>query len=231
LQPASLPVTPEELSIEQALATQALFTTMRKAIRTFPEKLLQTSIAGFPSFEPIIASGATLAAAPERGQTLMMLLNALQPGGITTLALDQHDLAAALGAAAEFTPLLTVQAMDASNFANLCTVISPVGTAPIGTTILRLRIKYAEGNENTIDVKNGALEVIQIPFGQVVNIHLHPLHRFDVGMGGSGRGGSVKIMGGMMGLVVDARGRPLRLPEEPDRRRELIQKWHWMVRS
>jgi hypothetical protein len=231
LHPASLPVTPEELSIEQALATQALYLAIRKAMRTFPEKILQNSIAGFPSFEPIIASGSTLASAPQRGQSLLMLLNALQPGGITTLAIDQNNLATALGAAADQVPLLTIQAMDAGNFVNLCTVISPVGNAPSGTPILRLRIKYNEGNENTIDIKNGALEIVSIPFGQVVNIHLQPFHRFDVGMGGGGRGGSVKIMGGLMGLVVDARGRPLNLPEEPDRRRELIQKWRWIVQS
>jgi uncharacterized protein (TIGR01319 family) len=231
LQPASLPVTPEELAIEHALATQALYVSIRKAIKTFPEKLLQTIIAGFPTFEPIIATGSTLGMAPQRGQTLMMLLNALQPGGITTFAIDQNNLAAALGAAAEFAPLLTVQAMDASNFSNLCTVISPVGKAPLGTPILRLRIRYSEGNENTIDIKNGTLEVVSIPFGQVVNVQLQPLHRFDVGMGGAGRGGSVKIMGGTLGLVIDSRGRPLRLPEEPERRREQIQKWHWTVRS
>jgi uncharacterized protein (TIGR01319 family) len=231
LHPASLPVTPEELAIEQALATQALYNAVRKSIRDFPEKLMRTSVAGFPTFEPIIATGSTLASAPERGQTLLMLLNALQPGGVTTLAMDRNNLAAAIGAAAEFTPLLTVQAMDASNFTNLCTVISPVGRAPIGNTILKLRIKYNEGNENTVDIKNGALEVISIPFGQVVNIQLQPLHRFDVGMGGPGRGGSVKIMGGAMGLVIDARGRPLTLPDDPDRRRDQNQKWQWVVRS
>lgn len=231
LHPESLPVTSEELAIEQALATQALYSAIRRASRTFSEPLLRTSLAGLPTFEPIIAAGSVLTAAPERGQTLMMLLNALQPGGITTLALDQNNLTAALGAVAEFTPLLAIQAMDASNFINLCTVISPVGSAPLGTTILRMRIKYSEGNENTMDIKNGALEVISIPFGQVVNIHLQPLHHFDVGMGGAGRGGSVKIMGGMMGLVVDARGRPLKLPNETERRRELIQKWQWIVRA
>ena len=193
--------------------------------------MIQAAGGLLPAFEPIIAAGRVITNAPKQGQVLMMLLNGFQPSGVTTLALDQNNLGAILGAAAEETPLLTVQSLDANNFTNLCTVVSPVGKAPAGTTILRLHIRYSEGNETTVDIKNGALEIISIPMGQTVNVRLQPLHRFDVGMGGPGASGSIKITGGMMGLVVDARGRPLSLPADPLRRIEAVQKWHWMVNS
>jgi hypothetical protein len=231
LHPASLPVTPEELAIEQALATQAIRIALKKSLRSFPENVLQASGSFLPAFEPIIATGGVLAEAPQRGQALMMLLNALQPVGVTTLALDQNNIAAALGAAAESTPLLTIQSLDASNFVSLCTVISPVGHAPAGTPVLRIKITHQEGDEETVDVKNGALELIPIPLGQVVNIHLQPLHRFDVGLGAPGRGGTFKTTGGLMGLVVDARGRPLNLSPDPARRLDQMQKWHWVFSS
>jgi hypothetical protein len=231
LNPASLPVTPEELAIEQALATQAIQSALKKALRTFPEKVVQASGGILPPFEPIITAGRTVTLAPEKGQILMMLLNAFQPAGVTTLALDQNNLSSLLGAAAEVSPLLTIQSLDASNFTNLCTVISPVGKAPAGTTILRLHIRYSEGSETSVDIKNGALEVIELPLGQTVNVKLQPLHRFDVGMGGPGASGSIKILGGVIGLVVDARGRPLSLPDDPARRLDLVQKWHWTVNS
>jgi hypothetical protein len=32
-----------------------------------------------------------------------------------------------------------------------------------------------------------------------------------------------------VGLIIDARGRPLRLPDDPAQRRERIQMWHWEV--
>ena len=231
LHPASLPVTEADLAIEQAMATQALQIAIRKAMRGFPESVMQASGGALPLFEPIIAAGSVLVDAPLRGQSLMMLLNALQPSGVTTLAVDQNKLAASLGAAAEVAPLLAVQSLDASNFINLCTVISPAGKAPAGTPILHMRIKHNEGNETAVEVKNGAFELIPLPFGQVVNIHLQPLHRFDVGWGGPGRSGSLKVVGGLMGLVIDARGRPLALPADPARRLELVQKWHWTIRS
>jgi len=92
-------------------------------------------------------------------------------------------------------------------------------------------IRYSEGSETAVDIKNGGLELISIPVGQTVTVRLQPLHRFDVGMGGPGVSGSIKITGGAMGLVVDARGRPIKLPDDPLRRLEAVQKWHWAVNS
>jgi hypothetical protein len=82
-----------------------------------------------------------------------------------------------------------------------------------------------DGVESEQEVKHGSLTVIKLPLGQVGTLHLTPLHRFDVGMGGFGRGGTVKVVGGALGVVIDARGRPLHLPAEPSRRRELLNNW------
>ena len=227
--PASLPVTLEELSIEHALACQIIQVALKKTARNFPADALRSSYGFLPYFEPIIASGSVLTQAPQRGQTLMMLLNAIQPAGVTTIALDQNTIAAALGAVASLNPLLTVQSLDSNNFQNLCTVISPVGEAQLGTPILRVRVVYGDGSENSVDIKYGSLEMIKLPIGQTATVQLHPLHRFDVGMGGPGRSGSVKVVGGGLGLVVDGRGRPLPLPAEPGRRRDLLKKWLWTL--
>jgi hypothetical protein len=77
-----------------------------------------------------------------------------------------------------------------------------------------------------IEVKYGNIEIIPLPVGQAASLHLQPMHRFDVGMGGPGRGGKINnVMGSVFGVVVDARGRPLPLPAEVARRRELYKKW------
>jgi hypothetical protein len=88
---------------------------------------------------------------------------------------------------------------------------------------------FSDGSENAVDIKYGDLEMIKLPIGQTVTVHLNPLHRFDVGMGGPGRSGSVKVVGGGLGLVVDARGRPLSFPEEAARRIETVKKWLWTL--
>jgi hypothetical protein len=85
------------------------------------------------------------------------------------------------------------------------------------------------GNETRVDVKQGALEVLPLPTGQIAQLQLQPLHRADIGMGGAGRGGGLRVTGGELGVIVDARGRPLRLPEDPVRRREEMKKWLWTL--
>jgi hypothetical protein len=227
--PASLPGSKEELAMEQALACQIILVALKKTARNFPADAQRSSYGFLPFFEPIIASGSVLTQAPQRGQILLTLLNAVQPVGVTTIALDQNTIAAALGAAASLNPLLTVQCLDSNNFQNLCTVISPVGDAQPGTPIMRVRVVYADGSENALDIKCGSLEMVKLPMGQTAMVHLNPLHRYDVGMGGPGRSGSVKVVGGGLGLVIDARGRPLALPEEPVHRRETINKWLWTL--
>lgn len=226
--PSALPVTLEELYIEQALACQIIQVALKKTARNFPSDAQRSSYGFLPYFEPIIASGSVLTQAPQRGQVLMMLLNAIQPVGVTTFAIDQNNIAAALGAAASLNPLLTVQCLDSNNFQNLCTVISPVGEAQPGTPILRVRVSY-DGSESVSDIKYGSLEMINLPVGQAATVQLHPLHRFDVGMGGPGRSGSVKVIGGGLGLIIDGRGRPLTLPSEPARRKEIVKKWLWTL--
>jgi MutL protein len=225
LYPSSLPITQEELAIEQAIACQAMHLAVKQASKAYPSNVPATLPSLLPWFEPIIASGSVLTKAPNRSQALMMLVNGLQPTGVTTIALDRNNLAASLGATASVTPMLTIQSLDATNFVNLCTIISTVGTAPLGTPILRVKMTNDSGAESEQEVRHGSLAVFKLPMGQSGTLHLTPLHKFDVGMGGFGRGGTVKVIGGTLGVLIDARGRPLRMSAEPSRRRDTLNKW------
>jgi len=223
--PTSLPIGPEELATEQAIACQAMHLAIKHAIKSYPPNL-PGSIAGLlPWFEPIIVAGGVLTKAPANNQTVMMVLNGLQPTGVTTIALDRNNLAASLGATAGVTPLMTVQSLDTTNFVNLCTIITAIGTAPTSTPILRVRLTSEDGVSSEQEVLQGTLSVIKLPLGQVGSLHLTPLHRYDVGMGGLGRGGTVKVIGGVLGVIIDARGRPLHIPAEPTQRRDLLNSW------
>jgi hypothetical protein len=52
------------------------------------------------------------------------------------------------------------------------------------------------------------------------------LHRqFDLGMGGYGQGGSFAVEGGLAGLVIDARGRPLAMESDPAKNRKSQDDW------
>jgi len=225
LYPNSLPVTAEELNLEQALAREIIRAAVKGLRPSFPKGLVGSGPGLLPWFEPIVAAGSVLTNAPTRGQSLLMLLDGLEPTGISTVALDHKNMLAPLGALAEINPLLTVQVLESGALHSLGTVISPVGSARPGTPILRVRLSGSEGEEKTLDIKAGMLAAIPLPAGQTANLHLQPLHRFDVGMGGAGRGGKLKVVGGSLGVVIDARGRPLRLSFDPERRRDQNKKW------
>jgi hypothetical protein len=222
--PASLPVTVEDLSIEQALARQVMQLSIKKISRTFPRKITPYGTEVLPWFEPIMVTGSVLTQASTPGQTLLMVLDGIQPCGVTTILLDQNNLVSALGAAADSNPVLAVQVLGSNTILNLGAVIAPIGNAKVGTSILRIRITYSDGREANKEIKYGSLEIIPLPLREAATLRLQPLHRFDVGMG-PGRGGRLQVVGGSLGIVIDARGRPLPLYTDPVRRREKMKKW------
>lgn len=227
--PSSLPVSKEDLAIEQALARQAIRKAVSAAQAGFPKGIRRSRRGMLPWFEPIVATGSVLTQAPSPGNSLLSLLDAVQPTSITTIVLDQSNLAAPLGAAAAINPTLSVQVLESSAFLSLATVITPISNARPGTPILRLRVTYASGDETSFDIKQGTLEALPIPMGESARLRLQPLHKSDVGMGGPGRGGSVRVVGGVLGVVIDARGRPILLPRDLTRRQDLYKKWLWTL--
>ena len=228
--PASLPATAEELAIEQAVARQCLYVAMHSAGRDFPGRARRAAHGLTPYFEPILAAGSVVTRAPTLAQGLQILLDGIQPVGITTIILDQNNLLPALGAAASRNFILPIQILESGAFLGLATVVAPYVNARYGTPILRARLLYQSGNESRIEVKQGSLEVLPLPAGQTGRLYLQPLAHADIGFGPDRtREEGIPVSGTALGLVIDARGRPLRFPPDAGRRRELIKKWLWTL--
>jgi hypothetical protein len=192
----------------------------------FPGNAARPRADLLPWFEPVIASGSVLTNAPSRAQSLLMLLDGLELTGITTVVLDQFNLIPALGAASELNPLMTVQVIDSGALVNLATVIAPISSARPGTPVLRLRMTYESGEEKKLEIEQGSLEKISLHPGEEVKLSLQPLNRVDIGMGRPGLGGGLTLKkAGELGIVIDARGRPLQLPADASRRHELFKQW------
>ena len=229
LHPELVPVTGPELAIEMALARVRLGQSVQKLVRNFPELPYDPDRGWSVSFEPIIASGSVLTQAAHPGQTMLMLLDGLQPCGVTTLVLDQHHLLPLLGAIAETNQVLPVQIMETDAFLNLGTVITPVSTVPDGERVMTLEVTKESGSSFSVEIPQGVLRRVVIQVGEPATLKLIPEKNTDVGLGGAGIGGRLKIRGGVLGLVVDARGRPLKLPEKDEERVALIQRWLWTL--
>jgi hypothetical protein len=178
--------------------------------------------------DPILISGGGLVHTPRAGQALLAVLDGVQPVGISTVLLDVNRAAPAIGAVAGIKPLAAASALEAGTLTSLGTVISPVGQAKPGDVVMRMRIVYDSGGELDVEARYGEIEIWPLLVGQQATLEIRPSRRFDVGMG-PGQGGKVEVLGGLVGLVVDARGRPLKLPQDPDLRRRTLNGWIWDV--
>ena len=228
LYPSTIPGTREDQAISQAVARECLHLAIQSARRDFPANAASLNPRQLPLFDPILAGGGALSDAPTPGHSLLLLLDALQPVGVTTVILDQNNLLPILGAAAGRNSLLPVQVVGSGAFISVGTVVSPLVCAAYGAQILRARLIYEDGTEARMDLKFGALELLPLPSPQNARLILQPTGHADVGFG-PGRSGEVTATGGALGVVFDGRGRPLDLPSDAVRRRELIKKWYWTV--
>jgi hypothetical protein len=229
IHPGTIPASEEELEIEHAITRFIIHESVQLARTGFPKRLPALADAFLPFFEPILATGSVLARAPGPAYSALLLLDSLQPIGISTLVLDQNQIASAIGSAALFNPLLAVQVMDSNSFLNVGTVIAPIVNVKSGLPVLRIKLTYESGHETDTVITKGAFEVLPVPYGHTARLMLQPLHRADIGMGAPGRGGSLTVKGGILGVIVDARGRPLVFSKDLQKRQEDYRKWLWTL--
>jgi hypothetical protein len=85
------------------------------------------------------------------------------------------------------------------------------------------------GGTDTIDVPYGQIRVVPLRPDQRAALNIKPSAGFRVGSGEPGKSLKTEpgqeIKGGLVGLIVDARGRPLTLPEDIDMRQAQMKRW------
>jgi hypothetical protein len=214
--PAMLPMTNTTLAIEQAAARQILQLAAMQMHERYPGVGM--------NFEPIFAGGSILSGSPSPMQSLMVLLDGLQPTGVTSVFLDPYGLMAGLGAIAPANTTLPVQILESGAFTNLAWVISPVSDARPGTVILHLRLEYEDGSEQILEVRQGSIVPLPVRHGQMVKVFLKDA-AYGVHVDSRLSRGGLKIYGGVCGAFADARGRPLVLPTDAVKRRETLLRW------
>ena len=221
--PHTIPADLTDLHLEQALARQALRAALRAARAHWPRSARGPRADLLPWMDLIIGGGAVLGQAPRPSAAALILLDALQPTGMTTLLLDAHHVLAALGAAAYVNPLAVVQALD-SGILTLGMAIATVGPARPDSVVCKATLVYENGSDLTVEMKAGSLEVMPLPLGQDGKLTLKPRPGIDVGFG-PGRGKTFDVTGGAVGVILDARGRPLVFPKAAEKRYETVQQW------
>ena len=234
IRPTTIPQTLEDLKIEHALAREALrlaFAQHRQLAvglrgvhreRSISDVFRQEgaeSLIDMMTCDMIIGSGGVLSHAPRRSQAMMLLMDAYEPLGFTRLAVDSIFMMPHLGVLAKVEEDAASQVFWRDCMVYLGTCIAPLGQGKPGGRCLRFRMGDSEGK-----VAFGDIKVVPLGYGQEADVEVFPERGFDLG---AGKGKSVrgKVLGGVVGVVFDCRGRPLVLPEDEDERRKLLRKW------
>jgi uncharacterized protein (TIGR01319 family) len=220
LYPQDLARTPEELALELAAVRQVLRLTMRDL----------AARGALPSdrFEPILLSGSALSRTVTPVQSLLTILDGLQPLGICPLILDKHGILPVLGAIAEFNPLLAVQVLESSAFTNLATVVNIDSRARHGATVMSARLDYPDGKFVETEVKQGSLASLPLASGVNGLLQIKMLRRGEIEDTAIANE-PVRVRGGVCGLVLDARGRPLKLSSNDEVRRQRLKEWEILL--
>ncbi len=218
LHPQTLPANSRELLLMQAFAREAIILTIEGAKKNNVE---------LPESDLILATGGVLSHAPKYGQVAMMLLDAIQPRGVTSLVLDRTMLISQLGAVATVAPVTAVQVNENDAVSHrLGTCVIPFGNVQAGQLAVRVGVEYSNGRQMSIDVIGGSIEVIPLQSNEQALLTLFPAPTVDVGLGPGERARAAEeIDGGLIGLIVDARGRPLVLPSDEMERYARLLQW------
>jgi uncharacterized protein (TIGR01319 family) len=226
----TIPTTVEELNIELAIARQLIRQSLFNARQTWPSGRDTRSTLLLPQVEPIVAGGATLARTPKPAYSALVLLDALQPTGISTLVMDPYSLAPSLGAMAGPLPLATVQLLEAGVFVSMGTIVASIGRVRQGRKVLSYQLEYEDGSStNSGEVYQGQILVLPLAPGEFGRLTLNPERGIELGFGTLGRAGTLRVAGGTIGVIIDARGRPLEMPRDLGRLREMNQRWLWDI--
>lgn len=233
IRPTTIPHSQEELMVEQALSREALRLAFvqhkqmavglrgvqreRTVSDTFEQKGGDDTIVDMMALDLLIGSGGVLSHAPRRNQAAMMLVDAFLPEGVTRLAVDSIFMMPQLGVLAEVHPQAATEVFEKDCLIWLGTCVAGRGTGKEGKPFFTVEFARGGGATESHEVAFGTIGLLPLAPGETVRARITPTKACDAGAG-PGKPVDRELHGGVVGLILDGRGRPLALdPADPDR--------------
>ncbi|MFQ5453640.1 MAG: glutamate mutase L [Candidatus Zixiibacteriota bacterium] len=245
IRPTTIPQSMEELIFEQAIAKEALrlafiqhkkFATVLKGVqqqRTIADAFEQSSsgatIVNMITLNMLIGSGGVLSHAPRRQQACLMMIDAFLPEGVTRLAVDSIFMMPQLGVLTEVQPKAATEVFEKDCLIHLGTCIAPVGSSkkpgPIMNYTIELPTGTVSGTLEYLEMKRFELGLQDNGLPKTVKATLEPGKNYDIGAG-KGNKITTELHGGVVGIILDGRGRPFDLSAlSDDERVKHLKTW------
>jgi hypothetical protein len=239
IRPTTIPQSLEALIIEQAIAREALrlsfeqhkeFAVHLKGVqteRTISDAFEQTSsgetLVNLMELDMLVGSGGVLSHAPRRHQAARMLIDAFLPEGITQLAVDSIFMMPQLGILSTIHPAAAVEVFEKDCLIRLGTCIAPVGKAKSDQVMLEYEFIFPDERIGG-ELMFGDLKLISAP-SEPLQVRLTPGKGLDIGAG-KNEVLDTKVSGGVVGIILDGRGRqPFNLTENTENRVLQLKEW------
>lgn len=242
IRPTTIPQRLIDLQIEQAVCREALrlafdhhkslargltgVTTEKNIGNIFAQAGTGQTLVNLLMLDMIVGSGGVLSHAPRREQAALMMMDAYQPEGITLLTVDSIFMMPQLGILSTVLPDAATQVFERDCLIYLGTCIAPVGTGREGEPCVTVQFRG-----QTEAIPSGKVCVFPLGFRngndgepETVEIVVTPAKGFDLGEG-KGREIRRTVSGGVAGVIVDTRGRPLALPADDGARIAKLLEW------
>lgn len=245
IRPTTIPQTLDELQIEHAISREALRLALdhHKSLATglkgvqqertisdiFEQKGSGATLIDMLKLDLIVGSGGILSHAPRRVQSLMMMVDAYQPLGVTTVAVDSIFMMPHLGVLSTVNEQAATEVFVKDCLVYLGTCVAPIGQGNDDERCLEYTITFEGGRTpESGTLAFGELRLIPLTLNERAKIELRPAKGIDVGEG-KGNASTRAVKGGVVGLLLDGRGRPLQLPTDPQARVTALTCWYKAV--
>jgi hypothetical protein len=106
----------------------------------------------------------------------------------------------------------------------LGTCVAPAGQGKDGDRCADYEIFFPDGRVEKGSLSFGELKLLPLSHEQQAKMTVQPAKQVNVGAG-PGNAVTKDVRGGVVGLLLDGRGRPLRLPPEHDARTKALMRW------
>jgi hypothetical protein len=242
IRPTTIPQALEDLVIEQAIAREALRLAFEQhkslavglkgvqTERTISDIMSQSesggSLVNLLDLGLLVGSGGVLSHAPRRVQAAFMMVDAFLPEGLTQLAVDSIFMAPQLGVLSTVHEEAATQVFERDCLIRLGAVLAPVGSGRPGQPCVTVDLAAPGSASVTRRIAFGELELLPLPPDGTARLTGAPERGFDLGLG-KGRPLTAEIPGGVVGLIVDTRGRrPFALPADHATRIQRLRAWN-----
>ena len=246
IRPTTIPQSLEELKIEQAIAREALrlsfvqhksFAVGLKGVQkertisdTFDQSSTGETLVNMMDLDLLVGSGGVLSHAPRRHQSARMMIDAFLTEGITQLAVDSIFMMPQLGVLASVHEKAATEVFNKDCLLRLGTCIAPVGSVKPGKDFVTVKLELPEGKVFNQAIPFGDMILIEAPYTPV-KAEIIPVRGVDVG-DGPGNAIRTTVYGGLVGIIIDARGRnPFMLPANLAERVKKLQVWSQAVKE